>query len=106
MENDIVIIATVYSADEYSQPWYAGYCLADHVNADCATTKFGLDMLFTVNIMIGLIIIMVSVNVSKPLEFSSFPSILLLATMLRLSLNVASTRVVLVRTSGSVPPGQ
>lgn len=39
---------------------------------------------------------MVSVNVSRPLEFSSFPSILLLATMLRLSLNVASTRVVLV----------
>jgi len=39
---------------------------------------------------------MVSVHVSRPLEFSSFPSILLLATMLRLSLNVASTRVVLV----------
>ena len=58
--------------------------------------SLALDMLFTVNIMIGLIIIMVSVNVSKPLEFSSFPSILLLATMLRLSLNVASTRVVLV----------
>ena len=55
-----------------------------------------LDFLFTVNILTGLIIIMVSVNVSRPLEFSSFPSILLLATMLRLSLNVASTRVVLV----------
>lgn len=55
-----------------------------------------LDLLFTVNILTGLIIIMVSVNVSRPLEFSSFPSILLLATMLRLSLNVASTRVVLV----------
>ena len=47
--------------------------------------SLALDMLFTVNIMIGLIIIMVSVNVSKPLEFSSFPSILLLATMLRLT---------------------
>ena len=55
-----------------------------------------LDLLFTVNILTGLIIIMVSVHVSRPLEFSSFPSILLLATMLRLSLNVASTRVVLV----------
>ena len=65
--------------------------------------SLALDMLFTVNIMIGLIIIMVSVNVSKPLEFSSFPSILLLATMLRLSLNVASTRVVLV--NGHQGPG-
>jgi flagellar biosynthesis protein FlhA len=55
-----------------------------------------LDLLFTVNILTGLIIIMVSVHVSRPLEFSSFPSILLVATMLRLSLNVASTRVVLV----------
>lgn len=65
--------------------------------------SLALDMLFTVNIIIGLIIIMVSVNVSKPLEFSSFPSILLLATMLRLSLNVASTRVVLV--NGHQGPG-
>ncbi|HBW84753.1 MAG TPA: flagellar biosynthesis protein FlhA [Gammaproteobacteria bacterium] len=65
--------------------------------------SLALDMLFTVNILIGLIIIMVSVNVSKPLEFSSFPSILLLATMLRLSLNVASTRVVLV--NGHQGPG-
>lgn len=55
-----------------------------------------LDVFFTLNIVIGLVIIMISVNVTKPLEFSAFPSILLLATMLRLSLNVASTRVVLV----------
>ncbi|MEL0294506.1 MAG: FHIPEP family type III secretion protein, partial [Alphaproteobacteria bacterium] len=40
-----------------------------------------LDVLFTVNILVGLVIIMVSINVSRPLEFSSFPSILLLATM-------------------------
>jgi flagellar biosynthesis protein FlhA len=55
-----------------------------------------LDLLFTLNIMIGLIIIMVAINTTKPLEFSSFPSILLLATLLRLGLNVASTRIVLV----------
>ncbi len=55
-----------------------------------------LDVFFTLNIVIGLVIIMVAINVTKPLEFSAFPSILLLATMLRLSLNVASTRVVLV----------
>lgn len=57
---------------------------------------FVLDVLFTLNIVLGLVIIMISINVSKPLEFSSFPSLLLLATMLRLSLNVASTRIVLV----------
>ena len=56
-----------------------------------------LDFLFTFNIIIGLVIIMVAINSSKPLDFSSFPSILLLATMLRLGLNVASTRLVLVK---------
>jgi len=58
---------------------------------------FLLDFLFTFNIIIGLVIIMVAINSSKPLDFSSFPSILLLATMLRLGLNVASTRLVLVK---------
>ena len=56
-----------------------------------------LDVLFTFNIVVGLIIIMIAVNISRPLDFSAFPSILLFATMLRLGLNVASTRVVLVK---------
>lgn len=55
-----------------------------------------LDILFTFNIILGLLILMVSINTFRPLEFSVFPSILLLATMMRLGLNVASTRVVLV----------
>ena len=55
-----------------------------------------LDILFTFNIMIGLVVIMIAIGTRKPLEFSSFPSVLLFATMLRLALNVASTRVVLV----------
>lgn len=59
--------------------------------------SIALDVLFTFNIMAGLIIIMICINVHRPLEFSSFPLVLLLATMLRLSLNVASTRVVLLR---------
>jgi flagellar biosynthesis protein FlhA len=58
---------------------------------------FLLDVLFTFNIMIGLIIIMVAINSSTPLDFSAFPSILLIATMLRLGLNVASTRLVLMK---------
>lgn len=55
-----------------------------------------LDILFTFNIIFGLVILMVSINTFRPLEFSVFPSLLLLATMMRLGLNVASTRVVLV----------
>lgn len=58
---------------------------------------FLLDFLFTFNIVIGLVIIMVAINSSKPLDFSAFPAILLIATMLRLGLNVASTRLVLVK---------
>ena len=54
-----------------------------------------LDIFFTFNIVLGLVILMVSLNTYRPLEFSSFPTILLFATILRLSLNVASTRVVL-----------
>ncbi|NDH51829.1 MAG: flagellar biosynthesis protein FlhA [Betaproteobacteria bacterium] len=55
-----------------------------------------LDVLFTFNIASSLLIIMIAIGTRKPLEFSSFPSVLLFATMLRLALNVASTRVILV----------
>ncbi len=54
-----------------------------------------LDVFFTFNIVLSLVILMVSLNTYRPLDFSSFPTILLFATILRLSLNVASTRVVL-----------
>lgn len=55
-----------------------------------------LDVGFILNIMISLAVLMVAMNVAKPLDFSSFPTVLLLATIFRLALNVASTRVVLV----------
>ena len=55
-----------------------------------------LDLLFTFNIIGALVIVMIAISTSRPMEFSSFPSILLLATLLRLALNVASTRIVLV----------
>jgi flagellar biosynthesis protein FlhA len=55
-----------------------------------------LDILFTFNIAASLLIIMIAISTRKPLEFSSFPTVLLFATMLRLALNVASTRVILV----------
>ncbi|MCG8383304.1 MAG: flagellar biosynthesis protein FlhA [Gammaproteobacteria bacterium] len=56
-----------------------------------------LDMSFTFNIMLALIILLVTVYVNRPLEFGSFPTILLVATLLRLALNIASTRVVLLQ---------
>ncbi|MFP4058107.1 MAG: flagellar biosynthesis protein FlhA [Candidatus Brocadiia bacterium] len=55
-----------------------------------------LDILLTVNISLGLIILMVVLNCGEPLDFSTFPSILLFTTLFRLSLNVASTRLILL----------
>ncbi|MBA3838202.1 MAG: flagellar biosynthesis protein FlhA, partial [Zymomonas sp.] len=55
-----------------------------------------LDLFFIMNITISLAVLMVALNAQKPLDFSAFPSVLLFATLFRLSLNVASTRVVLV----------
>ncbi|MDE8651160.1 flagellar biosynthesis protein FlhA [Novosphingobium album (ex Liu et al. 2023)] len=55
-----------------------------------------LDISFVLNIALSVAILMAAMNAQKPLDFSSFPSVLLFATLLRLALNVASTRVVLV----------
>jgi len=55
-----------------------------------------LDLLFTFNIALAIVILMAVVYVMRPLEFSAFPTVLLLVTLLRLALNVASTRVVLL----------
>ncbi len=57
---------------------------------------FVLDLFFTFNIAISILVLMVAVNTQKTLDFSSFPTVLLITTLLRLSLNVASTRVVLM----------
>ena len=54
-----------------------------------------LDFLLTTNLLISLLVLMVALQAFRPLDFSSFPSVLLFATVLRLGLNVASTRVIL-----------
>ena len=56
---------------------------------------FLLDLFFVSNILVSLLILMVAMHTYRPLDFSSFPSLLLIATVLRLALNVASTRIVL-----------
>ena len=55
---------------------------------------FLLDVFFVSNILVSLVILMVAMHTFRPLDFSSFPNLLLIATVLRLALNVASTRVV------------
>lgn len=57
---------------------------------------FVLDMLFTFNIALALMVLLVSMFAEKPLDFAAFPAVLLFTTLLRLSLNVASTRIVLM----------
>ena len=64
---------------------------------------FLLDLFFTFNIAISVIVMLVAMSVMKPLDFSVFPTVLLVTTLLRLSLNVASTRVVLLE--GHTGPG-
>jgi flagellar biosynthesis protein FlhA len=62
-----------------------------------------LDTFFTLNIALSLVVMMVAAYMRRPLDFSVFPTVLLLTTLLRLSLNVASTRVVLLE--GHTGPG-
>jgi flagellar biosynthesis protein FlhA len=64
---------------------------------------FLLDLMFTFNIAIALMVMMVSAQMVKPLDFAALPSVLLVTTLMRLSLNVASTRVVLLE--GHTGPG-
>ena len=54
-----------------------------------------LDMLFTFNISLSIIILLVCIYASRPLDFVIFPTIILVATLFRLALNVASTRIVI-----------
>src|SRR5690606_13693533 len=57
---------------------------------------FLLDVFFTFNIALSIVVLLVCVYALRPLDFSVFPTILLVATLLRLALNVASTRVVML----------
>ena len=58
--------------------------------------RFALDVLLAFNITLAIIVLLVGMQVRKPLEFSVFPSVLLMVTLFRLSLNIASTRLILL----------
>ena len=59
-------------------------------------TTWMLDIFLTLSIAFGIIILLISIYVSRPLEFSIFPTILLVATLFRLSLEIAATRLILL----------
>lgn len=69
-----------------------------------------LDFLFAISIILSVLILMTALFIETPLQFSAFPTVLLIATMLRLSLNLASTRLILANghtgpgAAGRVPP--
>ena len=60
-------------------------------------SPFVLDVMFIMNIAISLVILMISMNISESLEFSIFPSLLLITTLFRLGLNISSTRLILTK---------
>jgi hypothetical protein len=81
-----------------SAHWYR-HAAGDAVAAGddrAALPPFALDLLFTFNIALAIIVLLAACVRARPLEFAVFPTVLLIATLLRLGLNVASTRVVLL----------
>ncbi|SMP13745.1 flagellar biosynthesis protein FlhA [Desulfurobacterium pacificum] len=81
---------------KYSDVLFVVLILAILASMILPIPPFVLDILLTASITFSLIILMVTVYVNHPLELSSFPSLLLLATLFRLSLNVATTRRILL----------
>ena len=75
---------------------------------DCSHCAVGLDLFIAFTLALSVVILLVSVYSKKPLDFSTFPSVLLVMTLFRLSLNVASTRNILLRggSSGTNAAGQ
>ena len=96
VNNYIENVRTYFSNFEFSSLGIPGLVLLILAMLVIPLPPLLLDILFTFNILVGLIVIMIAIGTKRPLDFSSFPAVLLLATMLRLALNVASTRVVLV----------
>ena len=75
----------------------AGHCDGhDHAHAQ----SFLLDILISANITISVIVLLVSMYITKPVEFSVFPTTLLLLTLFRLALNISSTRLILIQGNG------
>ena len=96
VNNYIENVRTYFSNFEFSSLGIPGLVLLILAMLVIPLPPLLLDILFTFNILVGLVVIMIAIGTRRPLDFSSFPAVLLLATMLRLALNVASTRVVLV----------
>ena len=69
--------------------------------------SFLLDILISANITISVIVLLVSMYITRPVEFSVFPTTLLLLTLFRLALNISSSRLILMHgNTGTAPPGR
>ncbi|AZL15635.1 flagellar biosynthesis protein FlhA [Rickettsiales endosymbiont of Stachyamoeba lipophora] len=89
------IASKAQKAFEYSDILFAGAVIGIILVLLFPVPKFLLDFLLAISITSSVIILITSLLIGKPLELSTFPSILLIVTMLRLSLNIASTRLIL-----------
>src|ERR1700745_3707848 len=67
--------------------------------------SFLLDVLISANITISVIVLLVSMYITRPVEFSVFPTALLLLTLFRLALNISSSRLILINGNGGTPAG-
>ena len=89
------ILRTIYSAAKRSEVAFALAIVALVVVLILPMPTWLLDIGLTISFTFSILILMVVLSIQKPLEFSSFPTILLISTMLRLALNLASTRLIL-----------
>ena len=88
-------VAKLFDADEHRDVFFALGVVGILVVLFAPLPSWALDVGLTFSLALSVIILMVALWIEKPLNFSSFPTILLIATILRLALNIASTRLIL-----------
>ena len=86
----------VVSSADTRRDGCAGRCPRDRDRDDHALPAFLLDFLISADIMLSVVVLMVSMYITKPVEFSTFPTTLLLLTLFRLALNISSSRLILL----------
>jgi flagellar biosynthesis protein FlhA len=95
--NDTAALATIFTRGNLKALVAPGLIIVILSMMVLPLPTFVLDLFFTFNIALAVMVLLVAMYNQKPLDFSIFPSVLLVTTLLRLSLNVASTRVVLLQ---------
>ncbi|MBK9954129.1 MAG: flagellar biosynthesis protein FlhA [Rhodocyclaceae bacterium] len=94
--NDTLTLATLFNRGNLKALAAPGLIIVILSMMVLPLPSFVLDLFFTFNIAMAVMVLMVAMYTRRPLDFSVFPTVLLITTLLRLSLNVASTRIVLI----------